>query len=75
MALGGGVNWTGQTTCVAGYYCYYSSEYYSQCIPGSGPYSFFSFSFLYIARAYIILNLLPSHSKLCDSKLYNCNIY
>jgi len=32
----GGVNWTGQTACVSGYYCYYSSAYYSQCIPGTG---------------------------------------
>jgi endoglucanase len=32
----GGISWTGQTTCVSGYYCYYSNAYYSQCIPGTG---------------------------------------
>jgi len=32
----GGIGWTGQTTCVSGYYCYYNNAYYSQCIPGSG---------------------------------------
>jgi len=31
----GGVSWTGATTCVSGYVCTYSSEYYSQCIPGT----------------------------------------
>lgn len=31
----GGVNWTGATTCVSGYYCYYDNAYYSQCIPGT----------------------------------------
>ena len=32
----GGIGWTGQTTCVSGYYCYYNNAYYSQCIPGTG---------------------------------------
>lgn len=31
----GGDGWTGATTCVAGYVCTYSSEYYSQCLPGT----------------------------------------
>jgi endoglucanase len=31
----GGISWTGQTTCVSGYYCFYSNAYYSQCIPGT----------------------------------------
>jgi len=31
----GGVNWTGATTCVSGYVCTYSNDYYSQCIPGT----------------------------------------
>jgi endoglucanase len=31
----GGISWTGGTTCVSGYYCYYSNPYYSQCIPGT----------------------------------------
>ncbi|KAL7276831.1 hypothetical protein RUND412_000172 [Rhizina undulata] len=31
----GGVNWTGSTTCVDGYYCSYLNAYYSQCIPGT----------------------------------------
>ncbi|CAD6440267.1 a4d1e733-b7c2-4844-9ae4-1dad932047d2 [Sclerotinia trifoliorum] len=31
----GGKGWTGATTCVGGYVCTYSSEYYSQCLPGT----------------------------------------
>ncbi|CAG9949782.1 unnamed protein product [Clonostachys rosea f. rosea IK726] len=31
----GGVNWTGPTTCVAGSYCQYQNEWYSQCVPGA----------------------------------------
>ncbi|TVY39880.1 putative mannan endo-1,4-beta-mannosidase F [Lachnellula subtilissima] len=31
----GGMTWQGATTCVAGYTCTVSSEYYSQCLPGS----------------------------------------
>ncbi|TVY24914.1 Endo-1,4-beta-xylanase D [Lachnellula hyalina] len=31
----GGVSWQGATTCAAGYTCTVSSEYYSQCLPGS----------------------------------------
>ncbi|KAH0606187.1 uncharacterized protein H6S33_003848 [Morchella sextelata] len=31
----GGVNWTGATTCVSGYYCSYGNAYYSQCVPGT----------------------------------------
>lgn len=30
----GGIGWTGQTTCVAGYTCVYSNDWYSQCVPG-----------------------------------------
>ncbi|GLI79678.1 endoglucanase EG-II [Penicillium ochrochloron] len=33
---GGGNGWTGQTTCVSGYYCSAQNAWYSQCIPGSG---------------------------------------
>ncbi|KAG8785082.1 hypothetical protein FRC15_002018 [Serendipita sp. 397] len=32
----GGTSWTGPKTCVSGYTCQYSSEWYSQCVPGSG---------------------------------------
>lgn len=32
----GGIGWTGGTTCVSGYACTYSNDYYSQCIPGIG---------------------------------------
>ncbi|KAI5891188.1 carbohydrate-binding module family 1 protein [Schizophyllum commune H4-8] len=32
----GGTGWSGATTCPSGYTCTVSSEYYSQCIPGSG---------------------------------------
>ncbi|KAK0110954.1 Endoglucanase gh5-1 [Cadophora gregata f. sp. sojae] len=32
----GGPNWSGTTTCVSGYYCYYQSQWYSQCLPGTG---------------------------------------
>ncbi|KAF3941967.1 Endoglucanase-1 [Dactylella cylindrospora] len=32
----GGINWTGPTTCVSGYVCTYSNDWYSQCIPGTG---------------------------------------
>lgn len=31
----GGRDWTGPTTCVAGYVCQYSHEWYSQCVPGT----------------------------------------
>ncbi|KAK3072419.1 Endoglucanase EG-II [Teratosphaeriaceae sp. CCFEE 6253] len=31
----GGTGFTGSTTCVSGYYCSFSSQYYSQCVPGS----------------------------------------
>lgn len=31
----GGTGWTGPTTCVSGYVCTYSNEWYSQCIPGT----------------------------------------
>ncbi|KAI3401070.1 hypothetical protein diail_214 [Diaporthe ilicicola] len=31
----GGTGWTGATTCVSGYTCTYSNQYYSQCLPGS----------------------------------------
>ncbi|KAG8724647.1 hypothetical protein FRC09_016192 [Ceratobasidium sp. 395] len=34
----GGKGWTGGTTCVSGYTCTYSNDYYSQCLPGTaGP--------------------------------------
>ena len=33
--LGGGIGWTGPTTCVAGTTCVYSNDYYSQCIPSA----------------------------------------
>ena len=32
----GGTGWSGATTCPSGYTCTFSSEYYSQCVPGSG---------------------------------------
>ncbi|KAI1424922.1 carbohydrate-binding module family 1 protein [Xylaria sp. FL1777] len=31
----GGINWTGQTTCVSGYVCSFLNDYYSQCVPGT----------------------------------------
>lgn len=31
----GGTGWTGLTTCVSGYHCVYSNDWYSQCLPGS----------------------------------------
>ncbi|KAK3614716.1 hypothetical protein LTR56_027072 [Elasticomyces elasticus] len=31
----GGKGFTGATTCVSGYTCAFSSEYYSQCVPGT----------------------------------------
>ncbi|CAN8105205.1 unnamed protein product [Discula destructiva] len=31
----GGSGYTGATTCVSGYVCTYSSQWYSQCIPGT----------------------------------------
>ncbi|KAK2046224.1 cellulase [Colletotrichum somersetense] len=33
----GGQGWSGATTCVSGYTCTASNEWYSQCIPGSSP--------------------------------------
>lgn len=31
----GGNGWTGPTTCISGYTCTYSNDWYSQCLPGS----------------------------------------
>jgi endoglucanase len=31
----GGIGWSGQTTCVSGYTCTYSNDWYSQCVPGT----------------------------------------
>lgn len=31
---GGGIGWTGATTCVSGYFCQVGNPYYSQCVPG-----------------------------------------
>lgn len=31
----GGSGWTAQTTCVSGYHCVYSNQWYSQCLPGT----------------------------------------
>lgn len=31
----GGKTWTGATSCVTGYTCTYSNDYYSQCVPSS----------------------------------------
>ncbi|KAF5340175.1 hypothetical protein D9758_014987 [Tetrapyrgos nigripes] len=33
--LGGGIGWTGATTCVSGTVCTVVNEWYSQCIPGT----------------------------------------
>lgn len=33
----GGQGWTGATTCVSGYTCTVSNQWYSQCLPGSNP--------------------------------------
>ncbi|KAI9147586.1 Endoglucanase 3 [Paramyrothecium foliicola] len=33
----GGQNWSGETTCVSGYTCTFSNQWYSQCLPGNGP--------------------------------------
>ncbi|KAI0321502.1 carbohydrate-binding module family 1 protein [Amylostereum chailletii] len=30
-----GIGWTGATTCPSGWTCTYSSDYYSQCLPGA----------------------------------------
>ncbi|KAF3932413.1 hypothetical protein ABW19_dt0208910 [Dactylella cylindrospora] len=32
----GGSGWTGATTCVSGWVCTYSNEWYSQCLQGTG---------------------------------------
>ncbi|KAL5526942.1 hypothetical protein ACEPAF_8669 [Sanghuangporus sanghuang] len=31
----GGIGWTGPTTCVAGTFCSYQNDWYSQCVPGT----------------------------------------
>ncbi|KAJ0337049.1 4-O-methyl-glucuronoyl methylesterase [Colletotrichum chrysophilum] len=31
----GGIGHTGGTTCITGYYCRYTNDWYSQCVPGS----------------------------------------
>ncbi|WYZ44574.1 hypothetical protein EsH8_VII_001010 [Colletotrichum jinshuiense] len=33
----GGQGWTGATTCISGYVCTVSNQWYSQCLPGSSP--------------------------------------
>ncbi|KAF9872517.1 cellulase [Colletotrichum karsti] len=33
----GGQGWSGATTCVSGYTCTVSNQWYSQCLPGSSP--------------------------------------
>ncbi|EQB51796.1 hypothetical protein CGLO_08634 [Colletotrichum gloeosporioides Cg-14] len=33
----GGIGHTGGTTCITGYYCRYTNDWYSQCVPGSPP--------------------------------------
>ncbi|KAK6522431.1 hypothetical protein TWF281_002992 [Arthrobotrys megalospora] len=33
----GGIGYSGPTTCVTGYWCSKSGDYYSQCIPGTDP--------------------------------------
>lgn len=33
----GGAGWTGPTCCPAGHFCNLQDEWYSQCIPGTGP--------------------------------------
>ena len=35
----GGQGWTGSSSCVSGYTCKAQSQYYSQCLPGSGKFS------------------------------------
>ncbi|KAJ8127586.1 hypothetical protein O1611_g6048 [Lasiodiplodia mahajangana] len=32
----GGINYTGETTCVSGAHCQYMNDYYSQCLAGAG---------------------------------------
>lgn len=34
--VGGGSNWSGASSCVAGYTCSYQNPFYSQCVPGTG---------------------------------------
>ena len=36
MVSGGGIGWTGATTCASGSCCTYSNPYYSQCLPCTG---------------------------------------
>src|SRR5690349_1481173 len=36
IGLGGGIGWTGSTSCVSGSCCTYSNDWYSQCLPCSG---------------------------------------
>jgi len=31
----GGNGWSGSTSCVSGYHCVYSNDWYSQCLPGA----------------------------------------
>jgi hypothetical protein len=37
----GGQGWSGSSSCVSGYTCKAQSQYYSQCLPGSGKFFFF----------------------------------
>jgi len=34
-SIGGGTGFSGPSTCVSGYTCTFSNQYYSQCLPGS----------------------------------------
>ncbi|KAG8933328.1 hypothetical protein FRC02_012146 [Tulasnella sp. 418] len=33
----GGINYTGEKVCASGSYCRYQNDWYSQCVPGTGP--------------------------------------
>ncbi|KAJ7249697.1 hypothetical protein C8J57DRAFT_1189124 [Mycena rebaudengoi] len=63
----GGLTYTGPTTCVAGSFCNWSSDFFSQCIPGtappppSGPTNFwFPFGDSYTSTSFNLTSVLPN---------------
>ncbi|KAJ7892683.1 hypothetical protein B0H13DRAFT_2528752 [Mycena leptocephala] len=63
----GGLTYTGSTTCVAGSFCQWDSDFFSQCVPGtapppfSGPINFwFPFGDSYTASGFNATSVLPN---------------
>ncbi|KAJ7663206.1 hypothetical protein DFH06DRAFT_345675 [Mycena polygramma] len=63
----GGLTYTGPTVCVAGYFCSWESDFFSQCVPGTappppaGPINYwFPFGDSYTTTGFNITSVLPN---------------